>query len=249
VEENFNPEIGYVRRKDFHKTRANFRFSPRPRSIEAIRKFTWTASIDNYTNGEGRLETRKSEVQLRTELENGDSFEVQYNRLFDFLEEEFDIADDVVIPVGEYSFQNIRASYRLGPQRRISGSVWYEQGSFYSGDRRSIVYWGRVEITNQFTISPNFSINWVDLPEGSFNTKLLSTRLNYTLSPRTLVATLIQYNSSNDSLSTNIRLRWEYKPGSDLFVVYSDGRDTLAHGFPDIEHRSLVVKFTHLFRF
>ncbi len=73
--------------------------------------------------------------------------------------------------------------------------------------------------------------------------------MNYTLSPRTLVATLIQYNSASDSLSTNIRFRWEYIPGSDLYVVYSDGRGTLARGFPEIENRSLVVKFTRLFRF
>jgi hypothetical protein len=38
-------------------------------------------------------------------------------------------------------------------------------------------------------------------------------------------------------------------PGSDLFVVYSDGRTTLSRGFPDVENRSFVVKITRLFRF
>ncbi len=48
--------------------------------------------------------------------------------------------------------------------------------------------------------------------------------------------------------STNIRLRWKYEPGSDLFVVYSEGRDTDFRGFPRIANRGFVIKFTKLFR-
>ena len=95
------------------------------------------------------------------------------------------------------------------------------------------------------------SVNWVDLPEGSFTTKLASTRINYSLSARSFIAALLQYNSSIDSFSANVRLRWEYEPGSDLFVVYSEGRNT--RGFADrdssLEGRGLVLKFTKLFRF
>ena len=50
--------------------------------------------------------------------------------------------------------------------------------------------------------------------------------------------------------STNLRLRWEYQPGSELFVVYDDQRDTeLGRSFPMLENRAFVVKFTRLFRF
>ena len=60
---------------------------------------------------------------------------------------------------------------------------------------------------------------------------------------------LLQYNSSTDSLSMNLRLRWEYQPGSELFVVYNDQRDTSLRGMPLLENRAFVVKFTRLFRF
>jgi hypothetical protein len=64
------------------------------------------------------------------------------------------------------------------------------------------------------------------------------------------VSALVQYNSSNSTLSTNLRLRWEYQPGSELFVVYNEGRDTLTLGrFPELEARSFVVKVNRLFRF
>ena len=35
----------------------------------------------------------------------------------------------------------------------------------------------------------------------------------------------MQYNSADRSFSSNLRLRWEYSPGSELFVVYTDDRD------------------------
>jgi hypothetical protein len=91
-------------------------------------------------------------------------------------------------------------------------------------------------------------VNWVDLPSGSFTTTLLSTRTTYSLSPRMLASALFQYNSDAGSVSTNIRFRWEYRPGSDFFIVYTDNRDTTVRGFPEMRNRGLVVKLTRLFR-
>lgn len=63
------------------------------------------------------------------------------------------------------------------------------------------------------------------------------------------VSSLVQYNSSNTSLSTNARMRWEYLPGSELFVVYNEGRDTHSLGAPDLQNRSFVIKINRLVRF
>jgi hypothetical protein len=89
----------------------------------------------------------------------------------------------------------------------------------------------------------------VDLPDDSFTTELVRIRATYNLSPRSFVGALVQYNTADDSLAANVRFRWEYQPGSDLFVVYSEGRDTFSAGSPLLESRSFVVKFTRLFRF
>jgi len=62
------------------------------------------------------------------------------------------------------------------------------------------------------------------------------------------VSSFIQYNSSSDSLSSSVRFCWEYEPGSDLFVVYSEGRDGLSID-PFLANRTFAVKFTKLFRF
>jgi hypothetical protein len=69
------------------------------------------------------------------------------------------------------------------------------------------------------------------------------------MTPRMSASALIQYNSTASAVSSNIRFRWEYTPGSDLFVVLTDNRDTAPTGFPELRNRAFLVKFTRLFRF
>ena len=97
-------------------------------------------------------------------------------------------------------------------------------------------------------LEPAVSINWIDLPQGEFTTRLISTRATAPLTPRMYVSALFQYNSSNNAFSTNARLRWEYQPGSELFVVLTEGRNTLGPGYPLLETRGFVVKINRLIR-
>ncbi len=94
------------------------------------------------------------------------------------------------------------------------------------------------------------SFNWLDLPAGSFTTKLIGSRVTYTLTPRLFASALLQYNSSTRTIGTNARLRWEYSPGSELFIVLNEERDSdAAPAMPSLQNRSLVVKVNRFLRF
>ena len=93
------------------------------------------------------------------------------------------------------------------------------------------------------------SLNRVVVAEGSFTSHLLGSRVTYTMTPMMFASTLLQYNSSGHAVMTNLRLRWEYRPGSDLFVVYNEDRDTAARRFPALANRSFIIKVNRLFRF
>ena len=109
---------------------------------------------------------------------------------------------------------------------------------------------GHLEVSSQLSVEPSVSFSWIDLAEGSFSTELVTARTTYTVpTPLMFVSALVQYNSSNDSLGTNLRFRWEYQPGSELFVVYNEQRDTMTRGYPELENRAFVIKVNRLFRF
>ena len=247
---NFNPEIGFVRRDDFRRTFVEFRYTPRPRSLRSVRRFVFIPSLDYFNDGAGLLETRLQQLLLGAEFENGDRLFTGITDNFEFLKEPFRIARDVSVPIGGYSFVNTKVVYALGEQRPVAGSITVERGGFFGGEKTSVGYnRPRVSLGAQLTVEPSLSVNYITLPEAGFTSTLVSTRATYTVTPRMFVSALLQFNSSNDSLGTNIRFRWEYQPGSELFIVYTDERDTLTPRFPALENRAFVIKFNRLFRF
>lgn len=255
VGKHFNPDVGFLRRSDFIENLAQVRVSRRPSSLASVRKLNFEAGLNYLTNGRRALENRQARGSVRTELHSGDSWSLEYQRNFEDVPEPFEIVGGFVIPVGTYRFPNVLASYVLGPQRRVSGTVSFARGGFYAGDRTDLGYRGRLDLSTRLSIEPGLSVNRVDLPQGRFTAKLFSARSTLTFSPRMFVGALAQYNSTASTLSANVRFRWEYQPGSDLFVVYTDGRDTLQHGFPGpglglgLLNRSFAVKLTRLLRF
>jgi hypothetical protein len=107
---------------------------------------------------------------------------------------------------------------------------------------------GRIALTPQLSIQPGLSINRIELPETAVTLTLVTSRVTFTATPRMFVSGLMQYNSSASSLSANFRFRWEYRPGSELFLVYNDLRDTSQRGILLLENRAFVVKVTRQFR-
>jgi len=247
--ERFNPDLGFLRRPAFAGNSTYLRFSPRPQSIKSVRKFTWDAQYDYLTDPGDRLQSRLGQGGFRTELQNGDSFGAEIASVYERLEQPFEITQGVVIPVGGYGYSEVHLQYGFGPQRKMSGTVFLEHGAFYNGTRTSLSTGrGRVQITPQLAVEPGLAIDWVRLPVGTFVNRLMTARTSYTLTPRMSTSALTQYNSSTGSLTTNLRFRWEYQPGSDFFIVYTDNRDTTLAGFPTLRSRGLLVKLTRLFR-
>jgi hypothetical protein len=249
IGENFNPGVGFVRRGDIQRTFAQARYSPRPAGIAAIRQFQFQAQTQYVENNAGLVETREFQGQAQIQFENSDQLQFQYTDAYEFVPRVFRVATGVDIPVGGYEGDTVRAQFNLGQQRRVSGNLGIERSEFYGGRRWAYSYGGRVNVHSQLSMEPSVSFNDVETPYGDFTTQLYSSRVTYTLTPLMFVSGLLQYNSSSNSLSTNVRLRWEYQPGSELFVVFNEGRDTLGDGAPDLQNRALIVKFNRLFRF
>ena len=247
---NFNPESGFVRRRDMEKSYLSLRFSPRPKR-GAVRKYALSSAVNYVENRRGRLESRQVDGDFSIEFQNGDRVVVGGTSQYEFLPQPFRIATGVTLPSAGYPFRFLRAGFDFGQQRRLFGQVRVDRGEFYSGTQTTVALRAaRVAITSRLAVEPTVSVNRVDLREGRFTTTLVGSRITYTMTPRMFTSALIQYNSSTSSLASNVRFRWEYLPGSELFVVYNDQRSTLTERFfPELANRSVIVKFNRLFRF
>ena len=247
----FNPEIGYVRRTDFRRTHGKARFSPRTPGSRLVRKLSWQGGFDYVEDADRAVvQNRAAAANFDMELNSGDSLSVDYQRDYEFVPRDFTIATGVVVPSGGYDYSSVSLGYNVGQQRKVSGRLSASVGSFYGdGTRQVASYSGYAGFGSHFAVEPAASLAWVDLPYGQFTARVLSGRFIVTPNPRMMLSSLMQFNAATHSLSSSARLRWEYRPGSELFVVYSDGRNTLTGGVPEVVNRSLAIKITRLLRY
>jgi hypothetical protein len=259
VQKNFNPEVGFVRREDFRRSYAQARFSPRTTNNRLIRQWAYQGNLEYTTDNTNFLQTRILTGLFGTEFQKGDTVTAQLIRDYEYLPTPFRVYRGVTLPVAGYEFTHAVFTFAPSGQRRISGrpanaggagtGFVLDTGQFYDGTKQTFAFNGRVDVTPRLGVEPSISLNWVNLPKGDFTSTVVGARTIYTMTPRMYAAALIQYSSGQALFSTNLRFRWEYKPGSEMFVVYTDGRSTLPPHGTELLGRGLVIKVNRLFRF
>jgi Domain of unknown function (DUF5916) len=262
VGRNFDPQVGFRRRSDFNRSYGQLRFSPRPTHFANVRKFTWTGSGEYVVNGAGSVDARVWTGHFGTEFANSDVFSVDVTHDYEFLRQPFTPSGSPSpIAAGGYSFPGVTVSYAFGAQRRASGTITIESGEYYDGTIRSLTIAGsgstpaRIAVLQRLAVEPTFSITRIERPDASFTTRLARARVDYGFSPLMFASALLQYSSADRAFSTNLRFRWEYAPGSELFLVYTDERDVTNDRFVTpttvrgLKNRAFVIKINRLFRY
>jgi hypothetical protein len=243
LEDNFNPEVGFVPRLGIKKTRVHFEWNPRPdrfgiRSLDPMVNVTYTTDLNN------RILSRRIHNMIGANFQNGARIIIWYNDFFERLDEPFTVAD-VVIPAGDYDFAEWQFWLTSDPSRRVYADMQYKPQTWFDGDRTDVTLTLGLRLTDRLSTEGKYSRNDVELPGGDFVTELGSLRVDLALSPTMTVRTLTQYNSLAEEWSTSVRFNYIYRPGSDIYIVYDDVRRDPT-GFPLIKERQILVKFTYL---
>ena len=251
VGKHFNPEAGYVRRADIRRNNGELRFSPRPASSAVVRQYEYSVSVDQFTRlSDGLLETRVAEGTFGIEFAEQRSVPFRIGRQSRGVDRAVRSGrgrrnSSRTVSLSETSAR----STSLEPNAASPANCRTRQEGFFGGTKHTVGFSdGRVEPIPNLLVEPNISFNWINVPQGNFTAKVVGGRLIYMFSPRMFVSALVQYNSDGGLLATNARFRWEYRPGSDLFIVYTDGRNTLEPGRPALRNRAVTVKLTRFFR-
>lgn len=253
VQTNFNPEMGFVRRKDITQYSGNVSWLPLLRRSRTVRNLIFSTDLDYYEGGNAKVETRTQGINVGVELQNGGSGNFSVVENFDRLVDPFLIrsrerghAADLAIDVGDYRYREYSLSFNSSQRGKITGNVNITLGEFWNGHRKS--FGGALDWRPNYhmNINVDYSHNRVNLPNGSFRTTLVGARLSYGFSPRLFLDGFFQYNADTHQVSSNIRFNFIHHPLSDLYLVYNDRRDTLSG---QLVERTFIVKVTNLFSF
>jgi hypothetical protein len=246
--ELYDPAVGFVERNGFRRIQPSFSFNPRPRG-GPVRQFGFGVNYEHLLSLENALLTRSLRLTpLDVRFNSGDQISLEWSNNFEKLEDPFEISDGVVLPVGDYEFNELRLEFRSANHRAVSTDFWAWRGGFWSGDRTGFEARFAYRPMAGLEISPSWERNWVDLAEGEFTTELLQLQGSWAVSPWSSLTTILQYDNVSSVLGLYARLRWIVRPGSDLYVVYTHNWLEELGRFSTLERTATTkVNYTHRF--
>ena len=232
VEEDFNPAMGFVRRKDLHQYEGKLRKGLRLNRAWA-RKLDFSGELKYLNNQAGILETRQWVLAAQDELDSGDVIRLSLESNFERLDEDFVInpVDGVIIPPGDYSFNRWLLSYQTFEGRAASATAQLEGGDFFGGERTTLTLAGTWRASPHLWMSGDYEFNDISLPQDTFDTHLWRARVSVPFNARTTVDAFLQWSSLTKEFDTQLRFRLIYGRDSNLFLVYTSQRQDLAGGF------------------
>ena len=246
VGEHYDPQVGFVPRKDFFRIDPafGFFFYPQRGALNDFEVGVETNFI--FTNGFGRSD-HDIEIEFSGQFKNSTRIRAGLTHRYTYLFEEFDPTrtDSEPLPAdSEYNDISFRASYSSDQRKAFGYRLNTNIGEFFDGFRASIG--GNLSYRFQpfGTVAINYNIDYIDLkePYAEETLFLIGPRIDLTFSKSLFFSAIIQYNDQTDNMNINARLQWRFKPVSDLFIVYTD--NYLTDGFV-VRNRSLVAKATY----
>ena len=246
VGDAFDPGVGFVQRRDMDRRFVRAQVSPRPGRL-GVRKIFFRSALDYILNLRGLLETRVHASEIEIELDRSDFITFGFDRSYETLEEPFKVAGRLSIEPGAYRFDYWSLALGLSQSRDLSGTVRLRSGEFFDGRRRDFFASGIFKLNKHFFFDVSYSTSDIRLRSGELRTQLVGVRGNVALNTRLFGTALVQWNDVTHEFGLNARLRYTYRPGSDLHIVFNErvtqpGNDWL------LTERSFIVKWTYLFR-
>ena len=255
---DFKPEVGFLTRLDIVATAGTFGYGWFGDEEAWYRRIG--LSNDNaviFRNDDGSVETGRTGMVASIETKSGTriSFGPEYS--YEDIDEALEFPEETIVPVGSYGFWGIEGSYFQSNANRLRMASRFSAGQFYDGRRLSLGVGPEWRPSQYFILEPEYELNRVRFPERDeqFTAHILRMRFQIALNTSLSLASLVQYSSASDFVTTNFRFRYNFKEGNDLWLVFNEGTNTaldrdIDQNRPLLPRRSgriILLKYTYTF--
>lgn len=253
---DFDPGMGFLSRSNVSRLGGSVHYGWFPGPDSSL--FSHSLSLSGlaiWENDRALLESAElgPSWQFSTKSGWGGSFGPM--AYFEDVPEAFDFSDEASIPAGRYAFGGFKGMFTSPQGRLLSGMMFVEAGSFYDGWRTSLGIMPQCSLIDDFEIGGLVQYNRVWFPgrSQSFLAPVGQFRALATLSTVVSILGLVQYNGADDSVTANLRFRFNPREGTDLYLVYNEGLNTDRLSRlpvpPVSSGRSLLLKLNYTFDF
>jgi len=255
---DYQPELGFLPRRDF--TSANiagnyFFFTDSSRIFRRV--YPGALAFQTYRNSDHALESAQWAVWVEWDGKDGSVGWVEPKLFHENVLAPFSIGGTAQIPAGAYNFSDLQLYYSMGAGARLRTGVDFRAGTYFDGTRVQLI------TTPTWNVSPHLELGtdyqFTRLRFAARHQKadihVARMRIRAALDSRTSGNAFVQFNSTTNRLDFNVRLRYAFAEGTDLWLVYNEGLDTdrtpdaVGTESPLSLSRALILKYTHTFGF
>ena len=162
----------------------------------------------------------------------------------------------MIVPAGTYTYADLQLVYTMPAGRRVRSNVDFRTGTFFDGTRTQVMVNPTWNVSKHLELGGEYQYSRLrfDARDQSTDIHLARIRVRAALDARASGNAFVQYNSVSDRLDLNVRLRYNFAEGTDLWLVYNEGLGTdlgplgpLAPPEGRSLSRGLIIKYTHTF--
>jgi hypothetical protein len=245
VGEDFNPEVGFLTRRDFRQLEVFAMRRYRPADWGGILELRPHIAYRTFRNFDGFHETTFVHADNHWEWKSGFEIHTGMNFFHEGVQTPFEIVDGVIVSAGHYDDYEVALVLITDQSAPLSYRLSTRVGGLFGGDRVGIEQTIRYRIGDKFTSEVSWDHNDIDLgPDKAFKVDVGILRLSYSFTPKISLQALVQYNKQAELLATNVRFAWLVSADTGLYVVYNEIDDDSFGASP---RREFTLKYSYLF--
>ena len=251
---DFDPGIGFVARKDYTHYYGGLGYGWIPGEASALQSHQIGVNaisyFDNFNNAAQSLQTG---VMYDFNFKSGYSGMVSINHMYENVADTFSFSAEAYVPAGEYGYNEIETHLNSPRTNKFVLGVDMFAGTFYDGTRLTVGVDPSWNIGSTLQLALSYNHNFLNFSDRgqSFSGGVAGFKALVMLNTKFSLSTFIQYNSAENNLISNFRLRYNPREGNDFYIVFNEGRST----YRDIENprlplynnRSVLLKYTYTF--
>jgi hypothetical protein len=257
--QKFQPGIGFVQRPGMQGFQGGMLYGWM--HGEKSKLFNSNVNIrgERYTRlSDGKQESLRigPGFELNTKNEFGGEFSVEY--VEEGVLEDFPLTDSIWIKSGDYFFTGIRGEIRTPQSKTVSAAIEIEGGGFFDGRNLGFEIESGLNLSASLQLSAAYGFKAIRFPDRETNNELnihsANVKVLYMLNTKISATVILQYVNTEDDLIANFRLRYNPREGNDFYLVYNEYRGIQYERNeiptpPAFYNRTIMLKYTHTFRF
>ena len=222
--EDFEPALGFVRRRGGQSSSVRFGYSFDQPDSAWLDDLSVGAEYTRYDLLDGGVDSEDVELKLiEARTLAGDSFVLQVEFEREVLTETFEIVDGVNLAAGDYRGTEVELEYQSSTNRPLFGELELGYGDYYDGTAFKGEVGASWRPSKHLQLNLGGGLTSADMPVGDFDAWTGSLGMRITPTTRLSFNSIVQYDNQSEQIGVNNRFRYILKPGSDLFLVFNKG--------------------------